>query len=139
MRIVVDCSVAMAWAFQDEQSSTADDAMFYAQRDGAAAPPLWWWELSNTIRTATRRGRCSAAEALKLLANPVWDCVKIDGLPNAVAMQATINLALQYQLTVYDAAYLDLAIRLNCPLATLDKQLARAAREAGLPPVPTAA
>lgn len=93
---------------------------------------MWPFEVSNALLMAERRGRLKAAESaqcLKLLGSLP---IVVNELTHTRAMSDLVPLARQYSLTVYDAAYLDLAILLSAPLAALDKSLKAAARKAGV-------
>jgi predicted nucleic acid-binding protein len=123
--LVVDCSTVLAWAFDDELSEKADRAMMLAAERGMVAPPIWWYEVRNTLVVAERRRRLDATRARAVLEaleelHPVFDFDHAD--------DAIISLANVHGLTIYDAAYLEVAQRRGLPLATLDKRLLRAAK-----------
>jgi predicted nucleic acid-binding protein len=126
---VVDCSTVLAWAFDDELSEQADRAMMLAAEQGIVTPAIWWYEVRNTLIVAERRKRLGVArirsvlEALAEL-NPVFDFDHDD--------DRTANPAKVHGLSIYDAAYLEVAERRALPLATLDQRLLRAAKRAGL-------
>ena len=128
MPLVVDASVVACWILADESDPVADAALARIDFDPIVAPSLWWWETRNLLIVAERRGRlepAKTAEALRLLA----DCpLTFDADADE---EALLQLARRRGLTVYDAAYLELALRLRCPLATLDRGLADAARAEG--------
>lgn len=132
MRMVLDCSVAVAWVFEDETSPYAEAALHHVGIYGGMVPLLFWWELTNALVTGAKRSRCTQAEVAELLDSPVWRCIASDAAPGMATLQRTATLAHHHQLTLYDASYLDLAQRRQCPLATLDKQVIRAANEAGV-------
>jgi predicted nucleic acid-binding protein len=97
-----------------------------------AVPGLWVLEVTNALAVGERRGRLSAGEAagaLRLLARMPIQIDDRAGLPLAADLLA---LARSHGLSAYDAAYLELALRLSCPLATLDRQLQAAAAAAGV-------
>jgi predicted nucleic acid-binding protein len=128
MPFVVDASVAACWILADESHPVADAALARLDDDAIVAPSLWWFETRNLVSVNERRGRLDAttsAEARRLLANyPVAFDTEIDE-------EALMRLARRRRLTVYDAAYLELALRKEIPLATLDRALAEAARAEG--------
>jgi len=128
MPFVVDASVAACWILADESHPVADAALARLDDDAIVAPSLWWFETRNLVIVNERRGRLDAttsAEARRLLANyPVAFDTEIDE-------EALMRLARRRRLTVYDAAYLELALRKEIPLATLDRALAEAARAEG--------
>ncbi len=129
MPFVLDASVTAAWCFPDEQSIVADAAMQRLLDDEALAPSLWPLEIRNILIVNERRGRIDTADADAFLRD-------LDGLPIRVRHDADLrgifSLARKHQLTAYDAAYLDLALRTSAALATLDESLARAARAEGV-------
>jgi predicted nucleic acid-binding protein len=130
--LVLDASMTIAAIFEDEGNSRAQEVMRQVGREGAFAPSLWRLETANVLRNSVRRGRCDVAfvdRALQILAElPVM----IDLETDAHAWSATIEISRAEDLTVYDAAYLELAIRLNATLASCDADLIAAARRRGL-------
>ena len=118
------------WAFGDEIHSTATRALHLVQSgQGAVVPSLWWFEVRNTLVVNERRGRISDVDTglfLRLLSE--LD-VTTDQSPDGGQVVA---LARTHRLTVYDAAYLELALRHDVPLATLDQRLRQAAKQAGV-------
>ncbi len=92
------------------------------------APQIWWAELRNGLLVAERRGRISPAGTDAALAALDDLPITLDHTPHGAMV---LRIAREHNLTVYDAMYLELALRLDGPLATLDQELARAAAEAG--------
>ena len=128
MPIVIDASVTAAWILPDETHPVAEECANILTRDDALVPAIWWFEVRNLLVMAERRQRIShtvTTRALDLLAR--YPIVQDHSADEATLM----SLARQYQLTVYDAAYLELALRMRAPLATLDRELSAAAVEAG--------
>jgi predicted nucleic acid-binding protein len=130
MPFVIDASVAACWAFKDEGHATATQALDRLRTDTALAPNLWWFEVRNTLIVSERRGRITAADTAAFLRLLGRLDVTLDRTPDEAAVLA---LARQHRLTVYDAAYLELAGRERAPLATLDSALAGAARAERVP------
>jgi predicted nucleic acid-binding protein len=130
MTFIVDASVTMSWYLSGEASPSGRFAFEQLSAAGAAAPVLWWFEVRNALVVNERRGRLDAAATAAILAH-------LEGLPIRLDVDqngdVVLALARERRLTVYDAAYLELALRANAPLATLDQQLARAARAAKVP------
>lgn len=130
---VVDASAALAWCFREEASAAADDLLDGMKEGGAVVPALWHLEIANVLATAERKGRITAAQASEkidlLRALPIV----VDLRTHERAFGQAFALARQYDLSVHDAAYLELAIRHGLPLATKDRALIRAARSAGVP------
>ena len=129
MSFVIDASVTACWCFADEQSAIADSAMQRLLEDEALAPSIWSLEIRNIMIVSERRGRIDTADADAFLRD-------LDRLPirlrHDTDLRTLVALARKHQLTAYDAAYLDLAMRSSSALATLDGSLARAAREEGV-------
>lgn len=126
---VLDTSTVLAWLLRDERATEADLLIEHVNRDGAAAPLLMALEVPNGLRNRIRRGLLTTADRDVLLDDFArlsidWD-VQVD--PAGLT-----RLSDRHDLTIYDAAYLALAIRLNMPLATLDRRLASAAQGAGI-------
>ncbi|MBB5519485.1 type II toxin-antitoxin system VapC family toxin [Amphiplicatus metriothermophilus] len=123
MALVLDASTLLAWLLGEESAPAADAAMAMAEEGRAHAPVIWWYEVRNAIAVNERRGRLSQEHAASLLDLIERLQVEIDlETPSAI-----VSLARRYGLTIYDAAYLELALRSALPLATLDGRLARAA------------
>ena len=112
----------------DESSALADAALKRLRVGGGMAPQIWWAELRNGLLAAERRGRISPAGTDAALAALDDLPITLDHTPHGAMV---LRIAREHNLTVYDAMYLELALRLDGPLATLDRKLARAAAEAG--------
>jgi predicted nucleic acid-binding protein len=130
---VLDASVALAWAFPDEGSEYADAVLVSLKGETILVPSLWAAEVTNVLAIGERRKRLREAEIRRFLA-------LLEGLPILQDVQspgdvvkAILPLAREYELSAYDAAYLELAVRKGAPVSTLDAGLRRAAREAGIP------
>ena len=130
--VVVDASVALAWGFPDEGNTYADAVLEGLEKQAIAVPALWAVEIANALLVGERNGRLHHAQIRRFI-------TLLEALPvvqDSRSIENTINsllpLAREYQLSAYDTAYLDLAIREGLPLATLDKRLRGAAREAGV-------
>lgn len=132
MTFVVDSSVALAWCFEDERTDTTDALLRQVAISGAAAPGLWPLEVLNGLAMGERRGRLDAARRQSLSGFLRDLPVRIDDETPALAWDTTAALASRFQLTVYDAAYLELAQRLALPLASRDRALRAAASRLGV-------
>jgi predicted nucleic acid-binding protein len=134
--IVVDASLALSWCFEDERS---DDRIAVGHRiliEGATVPELFHVEMANGLLIAERRGRITASLVRQRLQAIAAMPIVRDNETADAAWQSTLSLARAEHLTVYDASYLELALRLGAELATLDDALARAARRRGLTVIP---
>jgi predicted nucleic acid-binding protein len=129
MGLVIDSSVASAWALPDEESELAVVALRRLETDMAVVPALFWLEVRNTVIVSERRGRLDVAATTRFLTRRGAFSVLVDAEP---VENAVLDLARRHGLTVYDAAYLELAQRRGLPLATLDRRLAAAALAAGV-------
>jgi predicted nucleic acid-binding protein len=96
-------------------------------------PRLWHLEIANVITVNIRRGRCTQSDAMTWFGFLISLPIQVDTETERKAWSESFELARKHNLTVYDAAYLELAIRENCPLATLDQPLETAARAVGVP------
>ncbi|HVH77394.1 MAG TPA: type II toxin-antitoxin system VapC family toxin [Stellaceae bacterium] len=128
MPFVIDASIVHAWAF-DERHPTATRVRRLLDSDRAYAPSLWWFEVRNGLIMAERRGRLTEHETVRFLQDLSRLAIEMDPAPDE---SRALALARRHRLTVYDAAYLELAARERLPLATLDRALADAARAEGV-------
>ena len=129
---VLDCSATVPWLFSSEATS-ATDRLLDALATGAKAwvPALWHLELGNVLLGAERRGRVDKAGIEKFFSSLTVYDIEVDGDTMALAWSKTFSLGEAFGLTMYDAAYLELALRRGLPLASLDEQLRVAMRKAG--------
>lgn len=134
--LVVDCSVAVSWCFEDEASEAADALLLRIRDDGAVVPSLWHLEIANVLIQAARRRRITPDDAGARLRLMAALPIATDAETATRAWRDTLALARTEGLTAYDAAYLELAIRRHLPLATRDKALAEAARRRGVEVLP---
>ena len=135
MSLVLDNSVAMLWLLPQSNLAgiaLADKALTQLQTDGAMAPSLWTLEAANVIAKCQRLGKITQAQASAFVALLEGLGIAIDASTSQRALHDTLDLARQFRLSAYDAAYLELALREQLPLATLDDALQNAAREAGV-------
>ena len=132
MACVLDCSVAMAWVFPDE-ASEATARLRDALIDGRAfVPSLWPVEVGSVLLAATRRGRIGVDEWPGILAALAALPIEVEPVSTSRAWGPVLALADRHDLSLYKATYLELAVRMRLPLATLDLELAAAARAAGI-------
>jgi len=129
---VIDASVALAWCFDDESSVTADRILGRLENESALAPAHWPLEIANALRTAERRGRMDASDLPRLRALLAALPVEIAPIELTTAVFGVLEAARTYDLSAYDAAYLDLAAVRGLPLATVDDRLRAACARAGV-------
>jgi predicted nucleic acid-binding protein len=127
MSLVLDSSMALAWLFEDENSDQATNVLLQVTEIGATVPSLWRLEVANALQMAVRRGRIDAEFRDASLADLAALSIVVDSETDHQAWSTTLHLADYCKLALYDAAYLELAQRLNLPLATLDQALVNAA------------
>lgn len=135
MSFVLDNSVAMSWLLADAQPNGAEyaGAVLHALKDTqAVVPSLWALEAANVIVKVESKGLVTEARSQMFLALLMRLNIQTDLNTAAYAMGDTLNLARRYKLSAYDAAYLELSLRMGLPLATLDADLAKAAAVAGV-------
>jgi predicted nucleic acid-binding protein len=129
---VVDASIALAWCFADEAAPAADALLDRLVDEEAAAPALWRLEVANALAMAERRGRLSVAGLTRSVALLQRPAIAIDAEGSERGFRDLLDLARSERLTVYDATYLELALRLGVPLASKDIKLRKAAARLGL-------
>ncbi len=132
--LVLDASVALAWFVDDPVPSYAVQIKQFIEGGmKAVVPPLWTLEMANGFCMAERRGKLVAAQTDHGLRQ--LEIITVSGIQinaEAATIRDHLATARAFQLTAYDAVYLDLARREGLPLATLDKSLRAAARKAGV-------
>jgi predicted nucleic acid-binding protein len=127
MSLVLDSSITLAWAYGDETTQPVVQIFEELSQSGAWVPGLWRLEVANVLEMSVRRKRHDRNFRDATLADLAQLPIQVDIQTDQQAWNATLRLAERHQLTLYDAAYLELALRRNLPLATLDADLRRAA------------
>jgi predicted nucleic acid-binding protein len=127
--IVLDSSVAMSWFFEDERDDLALSTAQAVGREQTLVPSIFPWEFQNAMLTAVRRKRLSRDEAHNNLQAFTHLAIRIDPASIELHRFSDLSLALKYDLSAYDAAYLQVALRYSAQLMTRDQRLAKAARE----------
>ena len=125
--LVIDATAVLAWCFEDEAGPEADALIEQVAAEGAAVPGLWSLELANGLVMGERRGRITPAQSAAFVAMIEELPIASDPATGARALHETMSLAREHRLTAYDAAYLELAMRLGLSLATGDRSLGAAA------------
>jgi predicted nucleic acid-binding protein len=130
---VLDCSATVPWLFSSEATS-ATERLLDALTAGAKAwvPALWHLEIGNVLLGAERRGRVDKAGIESFFSSLAVYDIEVDNETIALAWTKTFSLGEAFGLTMYDAAYLEIALRRGIPLASLDEQLRVAMRKAGV-------
>ena len=125
---VLDASIALAWCFEDESTPAAWALLDRLRAAPGHVPALWTLEIGNILLGAERRRRITQARAVEFLGILGDLDIRVDPDSPGRAFRDLLPLARERDLTTYDAAYLELAMRLGLPLATKDGSLARAAK-----------
>lgn len=132
MSVVLDTSMAISWLFEEELTIAGLGVLQEVTASGAVVPSLWRLEIANALRTAVRRWREDEAFVDRSLRRLAAMPIEIDDQTNTHAWGATRLLSREHALTPYDAAYLELAVRLGLPLASGDRDLIAAASRLGV-------
>lgn len=133
MTLVLDTSATLAWICDDETTDPIRAVWDRIADTGAIVPALWRLEVANSLTTGVRRKRIDKQFRQAALADLAVLDITVDRETDAQAWADTLDLADRYRLTLYDAAYLGLALRRQLPLATLEAELTAAAKSAGVP------
>jgi predicted nucleic acid-binding protein len=124
---VVDTSIVMAWCFEDEATAYTDAVQDQLVESTAFVPAIWPLEVTNVLMVAERRKRIGRADSGRFIALLSQLPIQVEPTESDRVFHDILPLARQYQLSSYDASYLELAIRKGLPIATLDKAMVRAA------------
>src|SRR5215831_9743940 len=127
MSLVLDSSATLAWIYSDEVTDGIRRLFDTVAETGAFVPALWRLEVANSLTIAVRRGRIDAEFRRAALDDLAMLEITTDNQTDTHAWAETLQLADRFRLTLYDAAYLELAHRRGVPLATLDEDLSAAA------------
>lgn len=135
MSFVLDNSVTMRWFFGDGKPEVliyASKVLDAIKQDIALVPATWGLEVANVIARAEAKALVTEARSGAFLEMLNDVDIEVDAATFAHALSGTLQLARRYKLSAYDASYLELALRLGIPLATLDEDLQKAAKKAGV-------
>lgn len=135
MSFVLDNSVTMRWFFGDgkpQELAYADKVLDALKKASALVPVTWGLEVANVIAKAEAKDLVTEARSGAFLEMLEGVDIEVDSATFAHALSDTLQLARRYKLSAYDASYLELALRLGLPLATLDEDLQKAAKKAGV-------
>lgn len=137
MPFVLDNSVCMRWLFGDGSSDDLSYASYVLSlledgSNGALAPSIWPLEVANVIARAEAKNLIGEAQSTEFTSTLKDMGIGIDPATAAHALDDTLQLARRFNLSAYDAAYLELALRQGIPMATLDANLRDALRRTGV-------
>jgi len=130
---ILDNSVAMRWLFVTPKAADqkyAERVLISLSEVGARVPNLWHLEASNVLLGAEKRAEINLGDSEGFIIQLENLPIHVDSLTAHQAFSRTISIARNYKLSSYDASYLELAIREGLPLATLDRDLRKAAKKA---------
>jgi len=136
--LVIDCSVTMAWCFEDEESLYADKVLDHLADTEAWVPSLWAFEIANVLLVAERRGRLIPADSTRFVTLLGDLPILIDDRTHERALDSVLSIGRDHDLSSYDATYLELAMRLGGAMATGDEKLRAACQRSGIPIFETA-
>jgi predicted nucleic acid-binding protein len=131
-RLVLDGSIALAWCYLDERPAYAIEVLDSLEDAHAIVPSIWAAEVGNALVVGERRKRSTEADTLRWLAFLRALPITMDDATFDQCWSDALPLARTHNLSLYDSTYLELAIRLKLPLATLDDKLLAAAGAVGV-------
>jgi len=136
MHLVLDNSVVMRWLFGDGEQEAIEYSnrildLLAQEENGAIVPCIWALEVGNVIVRAESKGLLQEARSAAFLGILQNMPIEIDSRSNQQALGDTLQVARRYQLSAYDASYLELALREGLALATNDDALRKALASAG--------
>ena len=134
--IVIDASIALAWTYADERTDAVMQIFDRVSRVGAVAPVIWPMEIANSFAMSVRKNRITPSQRDVLIASFMALGVEIQHHPATAYWHEILQVADKHLLTIYDASYLELAMRQKLPLATLDDDLRQAAIAEGVAVLP---
>lgn len=129
---VMDASITLTWCFADEATTTTKMLLESMETNAAHVPSIWTLEIGNILLAAARKNRINYADIMQFLALLKNIKITIDIETAEKGFHDILSLAHNNHLTTYDAAYLELAMRLGKPLATKDRELYKAAKRVGV-------
>ena len=129
MSVVIDTSVVLCWCLADEEHPVADKAMDLTLEHGAVVPGIWWYEVRNALVSNEGRGRIVKRYTRARLTDLRAMRISYD---HGHDDRVVLDLARRHGLSVYDSAYVEIALRRSLPLASLDGRLCEAAEASGV-------
>ncbi len=126
---VIDNSVVMSWCFKDEKNNYSDQILDKLEFSTAIVPSIWPLEVGNVLLVAERKNRLIQADSIRFIALLTELPIVVEQESPGRMMNEIVNIARTYNLSTYDASYLDLAMRKGISIATLDKNLLKAAKQ----------
>lgn len=133
MSLVLDSSATLAWIYPDERPPGAVELLNWIGENGAIVPSIWRLEIINALLSARRRRRITDEEIDVVLASLLDLEITVDDETDVHAWSQTAEIAAQNGLTIYDACYVELALRRSLPIATFDREVRIAANALAIP------
>jgi predicted nucleic acid-binding protein len=130
--LIVDCSIVLAWCFADESTDQTRDVQQRMEAEAAVVPGHWFLEVVNVLAMAEKRSRISTNDSMEFVRQLLILDIQADWEFSSRAFDHVLPLSRNHALSSYDAAYLELALRRQLPLATLDDALRQAATSLGV-------
>ena len=131
-RVVLDCSITMAWCFDDQTDAESERILEEVGRDGAAVPAIWALEVGNVLLVAERTRRLTEARSARFIEFLGELGILVAKGHSTLPEEDLLRCARRTGLSLYDASYLLLAMREDIPLATRDSRLTKAAAVSGV-------
>ncbi len=132
MTMILDATVALAWCFEDEGGEYPTEVLEALEDDDAVVSAVWPFEVTNGLVSAERRHRLKVAESVEVGTLVQSLPITVDSIDPARVFDTVQRLARTHHISTYDAATLELAVRLQAPVATLSSTLRKAAEAEGL-------
>lgn len=129
---VLDCSITMAWCFEDEANEESDEALILLKEMKAIVPGVWPLEVMNVLWVGERKNRITNTQANTFIHLLNALPIEVDIPLMDVLNKNVLEISRTYSISAYDASYLELALRKNIPLFSADKMLSNAAKKAGI-------
>lgn len=132
MGIVLDASITLAWCFKDEATTETNALLINSSNETFYVPHLWSLEVGNILISAERKNRINYADIVHFIGLLDKLNIQIDHETHGKAFHDILTSAHSEKLTTYDSAYLELAMRRGCSLASKDQELCKAAAKLGV-------
>lgn len=132
MSFILDCSITMTWCFYDEATTHTDALLESLNNSCAWVPIIWPLEVANVLWASERSNKIKQADAVQFKLLLMKLPIQLDETTTRQIFENIADIARAQDITIYDASYLELAIRKGLALATLDKQLIKAAKRVGV-------
>ncbi len=135
MRFVLDASVTLAWCFPDETDPYALQVLNLLTTHEVLVPAIWTLEIANALVVGERRNRITRSESERFIALMHASPITVDGSAMQSISDGILSIAREQQVSAYDAAYLEVAMREGLPLASIDGRVRTAMTALGIPAV----